>query len=57
MQFCCLIFIKMKNNKVKPADNSSNQQNPNKGTKGTNVQYDKAQGNKGQQLNTNTPKK
>ena len=47
----------MKNNKVKPADNSSNQQNPNKGTKGTNVQYDYAQGNKGQQLNTNTPKK
>jgi len=33
--------------KIKPADNSSNQQN---GNKGTNVQYDKAQGNKGQQM-------
>jgi hypothetical protein len=47
----------MKNNKVKLADNSANQRNPNKGTNGTNVQYDKAQGNKGQQLNTKTPKK
>jgi len=43
--------------KIKPADNSSNQQNGNKGTKETNVQYDKAQGNKGQQLNTKKPKK
>jgi hypothetical protein len=47
----------MSNKKVKPTDNSSNQRNANKGTKGTNVQYDKTQGNKGQQLNKNTPKK
>jgi hypothetical protein len=47
----------MKNNKVKPADNSSNQQNANKGIKGTNVHYDKAQGNRGKQLNPNSPKK
>lgn len=47
----------MKNNKVKPVDNSANQQNPNKGTNGTNEQYDKAQGNKGKQLNPETPKK
>ena len=44
-------------NKIKPADNSSNQQNANKGTKGTNVQYDKAQGNSGQQMNPNKSKK
>jgi hypothetical protein len=31
--------------------NSANQQNPNKGTPGTNTQYDKAQGNRGKQLN------
>jgi hypothetical protein len=47
----------MKNNKTKPADNSSNQQNANKGTNGTNVHYDKAQGNKGQQLYTKDIKK
>ncbi len=45
------------NKKIKPADNSSNQQNKNKGTKGTNVQYDKAQGNRGKQLNQQPPKK
>jgi hypothetical protein len=44
-------------NKVKPKDNNSNQVNPNKGTKGTNVHYDKAQANKSQQMNTKTPKK
>ena len=37
--------------KIKPADNSSNQQNANKGPKGTNAQYDKVQGNRGKQLN------
>lgn len=35
-------------------DNSANQQNPNKGTTGTNRQYDQAQGNRGKQLNPNT---
>lgn len=36
-----------------PAENSANQQNPNKGTKGTNQWYDKSQGNRGKQLNPN----
>jgi hypothetical protein len=38
-------------NKIKPADNMSNQKNPNKGTDGTNRQYDQAQGNRGKQMN------
>lgn len=37
--------------KIKPADNISNLQNPNKGTAGTNRQYDQAKGNRGAQLN------
>lgn len=36
---------------MKPADNKSNQSNGNKGTSGTNLQYDKAQGNRGAQMN------
>ncbi len=36
---------------IKPADNSANQQNSNKGTPGTNKQYSRNQGNRGQQLN------
>ena len=36
-----------------PNQNSANQKNSNRGTSGTNRQYDKAQGNKGQQLNPN----
>ena len=36
---------------IKPVDNQSNMQNPNKGTAGTNRQYDKNQGNRGEQLN------
>ena len=44
----------MRNNKpIKPADNQSNMQNPNKGTAGTNRQYDQNQGNRGEQLNPN----
>ena len=31
-------------------------QNPNKGTKGTNKQYDQNQGNRGKQLNPNNKK-
>ena len=31
-------------------------QNPNKGVKGTNEQYDKNQGNRGKQLNPNNKK-
>lgn len=36
--------------KIDPRDNSANQQNANKGTPGTNRQYDQAQGNRGKQL-------
>ena len=43
----------MSNEKMKPADNASNIQNPNKGTAGTNTQYDQNQGNRGKQLNPN----
>lgn len=45
---------------ISPKDNQSNQKNPNKGTPGTNKQYDQAQGNKGKQQNPNqksNPKK
>jgi hypothetical protein len=38
---------------MKPQDNQSNMQNPNKGTSGTNTQHDQNQGNKGKQLNPN----
>ena len=46
-----------KENDMKPADNNSNMQNKNKGTPGTNKQYDKNQGNRGKQLNPNNKKK
>jgi hypothetical protein len=36
---------------TKPADNSANQQNANKGTTSTNKAYSKVQGNKGKQMN------
>ncbi|MFI8621663.1 alpha-amylase [Marinomonas sp. NPDC078689] len=39
--------------KTSPQNNSSNQQNSNKGSNGTNTAYDKAQGNRGTQLNPN----
>lgn len=39
--------------KINPRDNSANQQNANKGTSGTNRQYDQAQGNRGKQMNPN----
>lgn len=42
--------------KINPKDNSSNQQNANKGTSGTNKQFDKAQGNRGKQLSSNRKK-
>lgn len=42
--------------KISPKDNSANQQNPNKGTDGTNKQYDQNQGNRGKQLNPNQQK-
>ncbi|WP_345988717.1 hypothetical protein WCX18_00715 [Sulfurimonas sp. HSL1-2] len=34
------------------ADHKANQNNKNKGTSGTNKVYDKAQGNRGKQMNT-----
>ncbi len=37
--------------KIKPQDNIANMKNSNKGTKGTNRQYDQAQGNRGKELN------
>jgi hypothetical protein len=40
--------------KIAPKDNSSNMKNANKGTSGTNQQYDQAQGNRGTQM-TKTP--
>lgn len=36
--------------KIKPQDNAANQQNANKGSSGTNRQYDQAQGNRGKQI-------
>jgi hypothetical protein len=36
---------------IKPVDNESNLPNANKGTSGTNRQYDQAQGNRGTQMN------
>lgn len=45
---------------MKKADKKSNQpadiKNPNKGTKGTNITWDKMNGNRGKQLNQNQPK-
>ncbi len=39
--------------KIAPRDNSANQQNPNKGSDGTNRQHDQTQGNRGDQQNPN----
>jgi hypothetical protein len=39
------------NKPIKPQDNQANIPNPNKGTPGTNRQYDQNQGNRGAQLN------
>jgi hypothetical protein len=36
--------------KIAPQDNSSNMNNANKGTPGTNKQYDQNQGNRGKQM-------
>lgn len=43
--------------KTTAQQNSANQQNANRGTKGTNIAFDKAQGNRGKQLNPNQSKK
>lgn len=42
--------------KITPQQNASNIKNANKGTSGTNKQYDKNQSNRGQQLNPNRKK-
>tara|TARA_R110001583_G_scaffold15582_1_gene64048 strand:- start:552 stop:707 length:156 start_codon:yes stop_codon:yes gene_type:complete len=34
---------------IKPSDNTANQKNPNKGTSGTNRQYDQKNGNRSKQ--------
>lgn len=39
--------------KTTPQDNASNMKNSNKGSSGTNKQYDQAQGNRGKQMNPN----
>lgn len=36
--------------KIKPADNEANMQNPNKGSSGTNRQYDQVHGNRSGQV-------
>jgi hypothetical protein len=41
--------------KIAPADNSSNIKNANKGTPGTNKQYDQNQGNRGRQMAETKP--
>jgi len=40
---------------TKPINKSANQQNANKGSNGTNKAYDKAQGNRGYQMNPQNP--
>ena len=39
--------------KITPQNNAANMRNSNKGTDGTNRQYDQNQGNRGKQLNPN----
>lgn len=39
--------------KISPQNNEANQKNANKGSDGTNRQYDQAQGNRGKQMNPN----
>jgi len=39
--------------KITPQENTSNMKNANKGSSGTNKQYDQAQGNRGKQMNPN----
>lgn len=43
----------MANKPKAPQDARSDQKNPNRGTAGTNAIWDKAQGNRGKQLNPN----
>ncbi|WP_179149299.1 hypothetical protein [Pseudomonas syringae] len=43
----------MANTPKSPKDANSDRKNPNRGTPGTNAVWDKAQGNRGKQLNPN----
>ena len=43
-------------NKIKPADNSANIKNANKGSSGVNKQNAQVNGNRGKQLNSNQKK-
>ncbi|WP_185113720.1 hypothetical protein [Chryseobacterium sp. Leaf394] len=43
--------------KITPKNNAANMQNANRGSSGTNRQYDQNQGNRGKQLNTNRNRK
>jgi hypothetical protein len=43
--------------KITPKNNSANQQNPNKGTNGTNKQNGTLNGNRGTQMNPNQSQK
>ena len=43
--------------KIKPENNQANQPNPNKGTAGTNRQYDQVHGNRGKLLHQSQQKK
>lgn len=43
--------------KITPQQNQSNMQNANKGSNGTNRQYDQSQGDRGKQLNPTYTKK
>ncbi len=47
----------MSKDKIKPEDNQANQQNPNKGTDGTNRQYSQVHGNRSKQLLSNNHQK
>ncbi|MCW7552642.1 alpha-amylase [Endozoicomonas gorgoniicola] len=47
----------MSKDNIKPEDNAANMQNANRGSSGTNRQYDQNQGNRGKQLNPNQKKK
>lgn len=47
------VWLTQLEKRMKPSDNRTNMQNANKGTNGTNRQYDQVQGNRGQQMNPN----
>lgn len=50
----CQLLTEVKmTKKIAPKDNSANMPNANKGTPGTNRQYDQNQGNRGKQISEN----